>query len=100
MAARDVPSPELAARVARLTGSRADAWRRVAGGYTLAERWVVAQRGGGSAFVKAATSDDTAAWLRAEARVYASVAAPFLPRCAAFEDGARPVLVLEDLSGA
>ena len=52
-------------------------------------------------FVKSATDDLTATWLRQEHRVYAQVRAPFLPAVHAWDDdGDLPVLVLDDLSGA
>ena len=69
-------------------------------GYTHNERRVVDLEDGRSAFVKAAVDEMTAEWLRAEHRVYAALAAEFLPRLLVWEDGDLPVLVLEDLSGA
>lgn len=71
------------------------------GGCTPAARFLVDLEGGTSAFVKAATSDDTAAWLRAERQVYDGADAPCLPRVLAWAgDDRRPVLVLEDLRDA
>jgi hypothetical protein len=90
----------LASRVEALLGRRPTSWRRVTGGYTRTGRWVARLADGSSAFVKAAVDDETAGWLAAEQRVYAAVAGPFLPRVLASEGGPRPVLVLEDLSGA
>lgn len=73
----------------------------VSGGYTPAERFRVETPDGRTAFVKRAVNDDTAAWLRTEARVYDTLAdAPFLARRLGFSDGPRPVLVLEDLAHA
>lgn len=70
----------------------------VFGGYTPAERFRAVLASGESVFVKRAVDDDTARWLRTEARVYRDLAgAPFLARCRVFEDGPRPTLVLEDL---
>lgn len=95
------PASSLIDRVASLTGKRPVLWQRATRGYTPAERWVVAFTDGSSAFVKAAASDDTATWLRAEHRVYAQVSAAFLPAMLAWEDdGHRPLLLLEDLSRA
>lgn len=75
--------------------------RRVAGGYSAAERLVVHWSGGGSAFVKGATDADTAAWLRAEHAIYARYPAGFLPALLGWrDDGASPWLALEDLSEA
>jgi hypothetical protein len=36
-----IPSASLAERVRRLLGAEPIAWRRAAGGYTAAERWIV-----------------------------------------------------------
>jgi len=57
-------------------------------------------KSGHAVFIKAATDDTTAAWLRQEQRVYGQLEAPFVARRLAFIDGPRPVMVLEDLSGA
>ena len=96
------PSEEFVLRVARLLGLRPVRWSPVGSGYTTAERWLVAFSDGSSAFVKAATNADTAAWLRTEQRLYAHLAGQdFLPRLLAWDDGEQqPLLVLEDLSGA
>jgi hypothetical protein len=95
------PASSLIERVATLTGKRPVRWQRTARGYTQAERWVVSFADGSSAFVKAAASEDTATWLRAEHRVYAQVSAAFLPAMLAWEDdGHQPLLLLEDLSRA
>ncbi len=85
----------------RVLARSARVWTPVRRGYTRAERWLVDADDGSRAFVKAATDDSTASWLRAEHRVYAAAGgAAFLPRMIAFEDGALPVLVLEDLRDA
>jgi hypothetical protein len=70
-------------------------------GYAVQDRWRVVFSDGGSAFVKAAVSDDTAGFLRDEYRVYSAVREDFLPQLLGWEDeGSRPVLVLEDLTGS
>lgn len=77
------------------------AWHPVRGGYTPAFRARAVRADGSSAFVKAATSDETAAWLRTEHQVYHAVTGDFLPAFLGWDDsGPRPVLVLEDLSQA
>jgi hypothetical protein len=86
--------------VAGLLGSRPVARRRVEGGYTPAERWVVELDDGRSVFVKAAVNDLTAGWLRDEWRMYAALQMPFMPTPLGWQDGDRPVLILEDLSAA
>lgn len=76
----------------------------VLGGYTSALRGVAAFADDRTAFVKAATSEQTAGWLRTEYGVYChlnSNGADFLPRVHAWDDdGSLPILVLEDLSRA
>ncbi|MFY9463075.1 MAG: phosphotransferase [Candidatus Sungiibacteriota bacterium] len=67
-------------------------------GYTTAERYVVQLENDSSVFVKAATDEDTAQWLRNEHRIYGAIKADFLPKLLAWEDGERPLLILEDLS--
>jgi hypothetical protein len=94
------PSAELSERVGRALGAPAVEWRQADGGYTPAERWVVQLADGRSAFVKAAVDDLTAGWLRVEHRAYDDLRAPFQPALIGWEDGPRPILILEDLSGA
>jgi hypothetical protein len=93
--------PGLAEAVERALGRRPTSFRPVAGGYTVALRFVVTLDDDTSAFVKVAADDSTAGFLRAEHVVYRSVRTPFLPRLLAFaDDGSRPILVIEDLSHA
>jgi hypothetical protein len=93
--------PILRARVEALLGSAIVGSRRAQGGYTAAERWVVALASGDSVFVKAAVDARTAEWLRVEQCVYSGVGpALFMPRMVAWLDTEWPVLVLEDLSRA
>jgi hypothetical protein len=100
------PTPEEAANVRRaLKRLRAEpmAWGPVTtGGYTPARRWVVTLDDGRTAFVKVATDELTASWLRDEHLAYSMLrGAPFMPGYVGFhDDGARPVMALEDLSGA
>ena len=75
-------------------------WRADERGYTPAERWTVRFEDGTSAFVKAAATEMTAAWLQQESFIYNAAEGDFLPRVLAWEDGERPMLVLEDLSQA
>jgi Phosphotransferase enzyme family len=70
------------------------------GGYTLMEHWLV-ELDGRRAFAKVAVDEPTAGFLRDENRVYSAIVAPFLPRLVRWDDdGERPLLVLEDLTGA
>lgn len=100
------PTPQETATVRRALkrlGSTPIAWGPVtSGGHTPARRWVVTLEDGGRAFVKVATDDLTASWLREEHRYYAIMReAPFMPGYVGwYDDGARPALALEDLSWA
>src|SRR5436190_9474850 len=83
-----------------VVGSRPVSRRRVERGYTPAERWVVELQDGGSVFVKAATNDLTAGWLRNEQRIYQALRATFMPSLIGWRDLDHPILVLEDLSAS
>lgn len=89
------------ARVQRVLGASAPvSWKADERGYTPAERWTVRFEDGSSAFVKAAVNEMTAGWLRQEFFIYDRVEGKFFPHMLAWEDGERPILVLEDLSQA
>ena len=76
-------------------------WKRVARGYTSAQRWVVRLDDGSSAFAKAATDEMTADWLRSEYLMYSQLRADFMPRMLGWVDeGNTTILFLEDLSDA
>jgi hypothetical protein len=100
------PTPDEAASVARALKRLRSApatWRPVSGGgHTPARRWIVVLRDGTTAFVKVATDDLTASWLRDEHVVYSLLRGKeFMPGYVGFsDDGERPALALEDLSGA
>jgi hypothetical protein len=53
---------------------------------------------GTSAFAKVGVSELTSGWLRDEHRMYEALDRPFMPRLVAWEDGDRPILLLENLS--
>jgi hypothetical protein len=93
------PQEDLRIAVNAVLQSEVAAWRPVSGGFSSAGLWVITTASGSSYFVKAATTDDTARFLRAEASVYEAVTAPFMPGIEAWvDDGNRPFLVMEDLS--
>jgi len=100
------PTPEELANVTRaLKRLRAApvAWGAVTtAGHTPARRWVVTLDDGSTAFVKVATDELTASWLRDEHLAYSVLrGASFLPNYLGWhDDGAAPVLALEDLSAA
>jgi hypothetical protein len=87
-------------RIQQVTGRAATRWLAVSKGFTVAARWIVTLEDACSVFVKHATDEDTAAWIRKEARLYSSLKAPFLPTFIGWDDGPEPLLVLEDLSSA
>ncbi|MCG8918551.1 phosphotransferase [Actinokineospora sp. PR83] len=91
-----------AERVRHILGSPVVRARAVTDrGYAPNQRWVVRTGAGHSAFVKVAREPLTASWLRAEHAVYSRLSAAFLPELLGWDDdGAEPLLVLEDLTGA
>ena len=93
------PRREDVARIGGLTGRRPIRFRRAAGGYTAAERWVVDFEGGPGAFAKIGVDPLTAGWLRQEHRAYGALDGDFMPELQGWDDGERPLLLLEDLSG-
>ena len=95
------PDERLVKRVETLMASPSTNWVWAEGGYTAADRWVVGFENGESAFIKAATTDLTAKRLREDYHVYAHVEGDYLPAVLGWQDdGARPILVLDDLSRA
>lgn len=94
------PSQELLDRVERMLGSRPVSWREGKGGYSVAGHWSLALEDGRKVFAKVATTDNIAHRLRAEHRNLAAIRAGFMCEIVAWEDGDRPLLLLEDLSHA
>ncbi|HVU78520.1 MAG TPA: hypothetical protein VHC67_13135 [Gaiellaceae bacterium] len=92
---------ELEARITRAVGSRPVRYAARSGGYSTADRFAVELADGRSVFVKSADAPNLAAWLRREYEVYGALAGTFLPRLEGWDDdGVRPLLAIEDLSGA
>ena len=87
------------ARIGALAGRRAVGFRRAIRGYTPAERWIVALADGSSAFAKIVVDTLTVDALRAEQRVHAALQGDFVAQVRGSDDGERPLLLLEDLSG-
>ncbi len=84
-----------------MTGRRVVGARRAAGGYTRAERWVVALADGDSCFAKIGTDEHTRHAIANEARFYAGCNPDFTPSLLGFDHHPeRPMLLLEDLSRA
>ena len=97
-AGTDQPGRVDIARIGDLAGQRAVGFRRAIRGYTPAERWIVALADGSSVFAKIGVDRLTSDSLRTEQRVYAALQGEFMPRVRAWDDGERPLLLLEDLS--
>jgi hypothetical protein len=93
---------EIVERIGAVLGQRAIHWRAASGGYTAAERWICALDDGRSVFAKVAVDARTAQGLREEYHVYEHVHADYMPRLLGWDDHTpdRPILLLEDLSGA
>jgi aminoglycoside phosphotransferase (APT) family kinase protein len=92
--------PEAVVRAERLLGGEAASWERVAyRGWSRNEHFTLALGDGTRAFVKEAALEPSTQWVRHERRVLEQLdPAPYAPRVLAFEDGERPLLLLEDLT--
>lgn len=78
----------------------AELHRVISRGYTNNEHWIARLDDGRSVFVKRAALGPMARWLRREHLVYQQLRGPWAPELHGWhDDGERPVLVLEDLSG-
>lgn len=94
------PSDGLRWRVERLMGAPVVGWVRATGGYSIAERWSLDLGDGRRVFAKMATTDDLAWRIRDEHRHMTSFEADFRCEVLGWEDGERPLLLLEDLRDA
>lgn len=92
------PSPLVLERVKTLMASTPIDWREMRKGHTAAETWVMRFENGKSAFVKHATDEQTATWLKSERSVYEFVQRDFLPELIGWDGEEFPILILEDLS--
>ncbi|HEY3551052.1 MAG TPA: phosphotransferase [Gaiellaceae bacterium] len=91
--------PETVARAERLLGGRAASWTRVESrGWARNEHWTLVLDGGPRAFAKSAWLEPSVTWMRQEREVYERLSGPFMPQLLGWEDGERPLLVLEDLT--
>jgi len=92
---------ELDERIERALGAAPVRYTPRPGGYSSADRYVVELADGRRVFVKSAAAPNLAAWLRREYEVYTHLRGPFMPRLEGWDDdGERPLLAIEDLSGA
>ncbi|MCP4306339.1 MAG: aminoglycoside phosphotransferase family protein [bacterium] len=93
------PSEHLQRAAAQAIRAEIIQWRPVSGGFSSAGLWVISTAGGVRRFLKAATTDDNARFLRDEVLVYEQLDEPFMPELEAWvDDGDRPFLIIEDLS--
>jgi aminoglycoside phosphotransferase (APT) family kinase protein len=91
--------PEVVARAERALSGRATSWTRVESrGWARNEHWTLVLADGTRAFAKSAWLEPSVTWMRGEREVYECVSGPFMPRLLGWEDGERPLLVLEDLT--
>jgi hypothetical protein len=90
--------PDAVARAERILGIDAETWARVVSrGYSVNEHWTVGFADGSRAFLKLASVDPSPQWVRDEQHVFECVDGPFMPRLLGFDDGDRPLLILEDM---
>jgi hypothetical protein len=90
--------PDAVARAERILGIDAETWARVVSrGYSVNEHWTVGFADGSRAFLKLASVDPSPQWVRDEQHVFECVSGPFMPRLLGFDDGDRPLLILEDM---
>jgi Phosphotransferase enzyme family len=90
--------PDAVARAERILGTEAENWARVVSrGYSVNEHWTVGFVDGSRAFLKVASVDPGPQWVRDERRVFECVEGSFMPLFLGFEDGDRPLLILEDM---
>src|SRR5665647_1554066 len=90
--------PDAVARAERILGTEAKNWARVVSrGYSVNEHWTVGFADGSRAFLKLASVDPGPQWVRDEHRVFGCVEGSFMPLLLGFEDGDRPLLILEDM---
>lgn len=92
---------ELDERIERAVGARPVRYETRPGGYSTADRFAVTLDDGRRIFVKSSATPNMAGWLRREHEVYAALSGSFIPALHGWDDdGERPLLAIEDLSGA
>jgi hypothetical protein len=93
--------PQAVLRAERLLDSEAETWAGVVRkGYSMNEHWTVVFADGTNAFLKCGHIPPSPDWIRDEHAVFQAMRGPFMPTFLAFEDGDRPLLVLDDLMPA
>jgi hypothetical protein len=90
--------PDAVARAERILGTEAENWARVVSrGYSINEHWTAGFADGSRAFLKLASVDPSPQWVRDERHVFDCVSGAFMPLYLGFEDGDKPLLILEDM---
>jgi hypothetical protein len=90
--------PDAVARAERILGAEAENWARVVSrGYSINEHWTVGFADGSRAFLKLASVDPSPQWVRDERHVFECVSGAFMPLFLGFEEGDKPLLILEDM---
>jgi Phosphotransferase enzyme family len=93
--------PDAVVRAERLLDTEAQTWAGVVRkGYSMNEHWTVVFADGTNAFLKCGHIPPSPEWIRDEHALFQAVRGPFMPTFLAFEDGDRPLLVLEELMPA
>jgi len=94
------PPDALKARVEAVLGRRWIGWSRPTTGLSPAHRFLAALDQGSSVFVKAATTPQTAAWLRTERQALAVAPSDCTPDVIAWIEDDLPVLIVESFGDA
>jgi hypothetical protein len=90
--------PDAVTRAERILGTEAENWARVVSrGYSINEHWTAGFADGSRAFLKLASVDPSPQWVRDERHVFECVDGAFMPLFLGFEDGEKPLLILEDM---
>jgi len=90
--------PDAVTRAERILGTEAENWARVVSrGYSINEHWTAGFADGSRAFLKLASVDPSPQWVRDERHVFECVDGAFMPLFLGFEDGDKPLLILEDM---
>ena len=90
--------PDAVTRAERILGAEAENWARVdSRGYSVNEHWIARFADGTRAFLKIASVDSSPQWVRDERHVFDCVTGSFMPLFLGFDDGDRPLLILEDM---
>jgi Phosphotransferase enzyme family len=90
--------PDAVTRAERILGTEAENWARVVSrGYSINEHWTAGFADGSRAFLKLASVDPSPQWVRDERHVFECADGAFMPLFLGFEDGDKPLLILEDM---